>query len=191
MCGCIYMMILSSSITTWIGDFLACMGGCLGCYTKPGPIIAVDEPSKGLRIRGRTVKKPSVSEDFWSTSTCDMENSTFQSHGSISSISTSNQTLSHSSGTGSTGSHSEFTNHGLLLWNQTRLQWRGSGRYGNGTQQIQEPRLSWNATYENLLGTNKRFSQPVPLAVSLLCNIVVWISFFTSLPVVTHCCLTA
>ena len=27
---------------------------------------------------------------------------------------------------------------------------------------------SWNATYENLLGTNKPLPQPIPLSVSLL-----------------------
>ena len=31
----------------------------------------------------------------------------------------------------------------------------------------------WNATYEGLLGTNRRFSQPIPLSVSLLCCKVV------------------
>ncbi|KAI3894056.1 hypothetical protein MKW92_026074, partial [Papaver armeniacum] len=52
---------------------------CLGCCTKPAPIIVVDDPSKGLRIQGRTVKKPSISEDFWSTSTCKMDNGAIRS----------------------------------------------------------------------------------------------------------------
>uniref|UniRef100_A0A5B7A2M0 Gag1-like clamp domain-containing protein n=1 Tax=Davidia involucrata TaxID=16924 RepID=A0A5B7A2M0_DAVIN len=125
------MMVLYGSFTSWISDCLACMGSCLGRCAKPSPIIAVDEPSKGLRIQGRTVKKPSVSEDFWSTSTCEMDNSAVQSQRSISSISISNQSLSHCSGTGSTSNPSEFINHGLLLWNQTRLQWIGSKRSEN------------------------------------------------------------
>lgn len=72
----------------------------------------MDEPSKGLRIQGRLVKKPSISEDFWSTSTYEMENSTIQSQRSLSSISVSNQVLSQNIGTGSTSNHSEFVNHG-------------------------------------------------------------------------------
>ncbi|KAI9123538.1 hypothetical protein K1719_004838 [Acacia pycnantha] len=36
---------------------------------KPTPIIAVDEPAKGLRIRGQTVRKPTISVGFWSSST--------------------------------------------------------------------------------------------------------------------------
>ncbi|KAF8409428.1 hypothetical protein HHK36_005504 [Tetracentron sinense] len=82
--------------------------GCLGCFTKATPIIAVDEPSKGLKIQGWTVKEPSISEDFWSTSTCEMDNSAVQSQRSVSSSSTSNQILDHHSGTGSQNNPSEF-----------------------------------------------------------------------------------
>ncbi|XP_057509220.1 uncharacterized protein LOC130791916 isoform X1 [Actinidia eriantha] len=153
-------MILHSSFTDWFDHFLACVGGCFGCCTKPAPIIAVDEPSKGLRIQGQMVKKPSASEDFWSTSTYDLDYSAVQSQRSISSISISNQSLSQSA---TSSNHSEFVNHGLLLWNQTRLQWIGNKRSDNHGQ-VHKPRLSWNVTYESLLGTNKRFSQPVPLS---------------------------
>ncbi|XP_026454544.1 uncharacterized protein LOC113355810 isoform X2 [Papaver somniferum] len=148
--------------------------GCLGCCTKPAPIIAVDEPSKGLRIQGRTVKKPSISEDFWSTSTCEMDNSAIQSQRSVSSISTSNQTLDSQSGAGSTSNPPEFVNHGLLLWNQTRQQWIGNRNSGNPTPQVQEPRLSWNATYDSLLGTNKLFPQPIPLSEMVDFLVDVW-----------------
>nr|GMD76917.1 uncharacterized protein LOC109184044 isoform X1 [Ipomoea batatas] len=138
--------------------------GCFGCCGKSQPIIAVDEPSKGLRIQGRLVKKPSISEDFWSTSTYEMENSTIQSQRSLSSISVSNQVLSQNIGTGSTSNHSEFVNHGkftafsessfnqntsphlfstfdcYLLWNQTSLQWLGSKKTEN-QRQVREPIL--------------------------------------------------
>ncbi|KAF3777710.1 hypothetical protein EJ110_NYTH28256 [Nymphaea thermarum] len=67
--------------------------GCLGCCSTPTPITAVDEPSKGLKIQGRRVKKAGLTEDFWSTSTYEMENSGVQSQRSISSISISNQIL--------------------------------------------------------------------------------------------------
>ncbi|XP_042489407.1 uncharacterized protein LOC122069458 isoform X3 [Macadamia integrifolia] len=147
--------------------------GCLGCCTKPAPIIAVDEPSKGLRIQGRTVKKPSVSEDFWSSSTCEMDNSAVQSH-SFSSISTSNQTLDPHGGPSSSSNPPEFVNHGLLLWNQTRQQWVGHKRPENRTQQVREPRLSWNATYDSLLGTNKPFPHPIPLAEMVDFLVDIW-----------------
>ncbi|XP_059637958.1 uncharacterized protein LOC132279910 isoform X2 [Cornus florida] len=119
------------------------------------------------------VKKPSVSEDFWSTSTCDMDNSAFQSQRSISSIGISNQSLSNSSGTGSTSNHSEFINHGLLLWNQMRLQWIENNRSEN-QEQVREPRLSCNASYENLLGTNKRFFRPIPLSEMVDFLVDIW-----------------
>eukprot|EP00262_Sarcandra_glabra_P018494 TRINITY_DN665_c0_g2_i1.p1 TRINITY_DN665_c0_g2~~TRINITY_DN665_c0_g2_i1.p1 ORF type:complete len:161 (-),score=26.58 TRINITY_DN665_c0_g2_i1:240-722(-) len=148
--------------------------GCLGCCTKPTPIIAVDEPSKGLKIQGRTINKPTVSEDFWSTSTYEMENSGVQSQRSISSMSTSNQTLDSHSASGSSSNPPEFVNHGLLLWNQTRQQWIGNRRPENRTQQVREPMLSWNASYDSLLGTNKPFPQPVPLSEMVDFLVDIW-----------------
>ncbi|KAE9462696.1 hypothetical protein C3L33_05383, partial [Rhododendron williamsianum] len=136
--------------------------GCFGCCIKPTPITAVDEPSKGLRIQGQTVKKRSASDDFWSTSTYEMDNSAVQSQRSMSSISVSNQSLSYSFGTGSSSNHSEFVNHGLLLWNQTRLQWSGNRKTENH-RPVRKPRLSWDGPCENMLGSNERCPQPIPL----------------------------
>ncbi|XP_073116739.1 uncharacterized protein [Elaeis guineensis] len=166
-------MLLSRSVSSWISQLLACMGGCLGCCAKPTPIIAVDEPSKGLKIQGRTIKKPSMSDDFWSTSTYEMENSGVQSQRSISSISISAQNLDHH-GAGSTSNPSEFINHGLLLWNQTRQQWIGNKRHETQLQHVREPRLSWNATYDSLLGINKPFPQPIPLSEMVDFLVDIW-----------------
>ncbi|KAI7982133.1 hypothetical protein LOK49_LG15G00167 [Camellia lanceoleosa] len=86
--------------------------GCLGCCTKPPLIIVANKPSKRLRIRGRTVKKSSISEDFWSTSTCETDNSIVQSQRSGSSMSTSNPPLDPHSSAGSMSNPTEFVNHG-------------------------------------------------------------------------------
>ncbi|KAJ6798603.1 uncharacterized protein M6B38_275035 [Iris pallida] len=167
-------VVLTSSVYSWIGHLFVCMGGCLGCCTKPAPITAVDEPSKGLRIQGRAVTKPSVSEDIWSTSTYEMDNSRVQSQRSVSSISTSTQILDHHGGVGSTSNPPEFVNHGLLLWNETRQQWLAQRKSETRTQQLREPRLSWNATYDSLLGTNKPFPRPIPLAEMVDFLVDVW-----------------
>ncbi|KVH93822.1 hypothetical protein Ccrd_004126 [Cynara cardunculus var. scolymus] len=95
--------------------------GCFGCCSKSRPITAVDEPSKGLRIQGQTVKKSTLSDDFWSTSTCDIDFSAVQSQRSLSSISISNVSLSQSSGTTSAGIQSEFVNHGKFSSLQLQL----------------------------------------------------------------------
>ncbi|XXG45722.1 hypothetical protein AAC387_Pa02g0723 [Persea americana] len=166
-------MLFIRSFSAWIRRILACMGGCLGCCSKATPIIAVDAPSKGLKVQGRTVRKPSLSEDFWSSSTYEMENSGVQSQRSVSSISTSNQTLD-SHGAGNSSNPSEFVNHGLLLWTQTRQQWIGNKRKENQVQQVHEPRLSWNATYDSLLGTNKPFPQPIPLSEMVDFLVDIW-----------------
>uniref|UniRef100_A0A0D9YNW0 Gag1-like clamp domain-containing protein n=1 Tax=Oryza glumipatula TaxID=40148 RepID=A0A0D9YNW0_9ORYZ len=52
---------------------------------------------------------------------------------------------------------------GLLLWNQTRQQWVGNRRHNSQRQQPREPKISWNATYESLLGSTKPFPQAIPL----------------------------
>lgn len=167
-------MMFSSSFGAWISHFVACMGGCFGRCAKSQPVIAVDEPSKGLRIQGRLVKKNSISEDFWSTSTCEMDNSTIQSQRSISSISVSNQSLLNQfNGTGNSSNHSEFVNHGYLRWNQIRLQWIGNKKSEN-RKQMREPILSWNVAYESLLGANKRFPQPVPLSEMVDFLVDIW-----------------
>ncbi|KAK3043727.1 hypothetical protein RJ639_001923 [Escallonia herrerae] len=119
--------------------------GCLGCCIKPPHIIAVDEPSKGLTAQGQRVNKASLTEDFWSTSTCEMDNSAVQSQRSVSSISASNQTVDPHSSAGS--NPPEFVNSGkfilgLLLWNQTRQQWIGNKGSQKRTQ-AREPRLRW------------------------------------------------
>lgn len=92
--------------------------GCLGCYNKPTLITSVGEQSKGPKVKCETVKKPSISEDFWTTSTCDMDYSAVQSQGSISSISIANQnqTLDQHGGSGSINNVSEFVNHGKFSW---------------------------------------------------------------------------
>uniref|UniRef100_A0A2P2LX39 Uncharacterized protein MANES_11G055800 n=1 Tax=Rhizophora mucronata TaxID=61149 RepID=A0A2P2LX39_RHIMU len=113
---------------------------CFGRIKKPTLITSVEQ-SKDLKTQGRIVKKPSLSDDFWTTSPCDMDNSAAQSQGSISSISTINQTLDPNGGPGSTSNTSEFVNHGLLLWNQTRQRWVGNRRSANWPQQPREPKL--------------------------------------------------
>ncbi|KAJ7958773.1 DUF4050 family protein [Quillaja saponaria] len=127
------------------------------------PVIkSVDEPSKGQKVQGQTVKKYDISEDFWSSSTFEMDNTANLSQRIISSISTSNQISDPQSRASSQSNPPEFVNHGLLLWNETRQQWVGS-RMTRSRMQVREPRISWNATYGSLLGTNKRFAQPIPL----------------------------
>ncbi|KAK1312429.1 hypothetical protein QJS10_CPA07g00675 [Acorus calamus] len=104
-----------------------------------------------------------------------MENSGVHSQRSISSISTSTQTFDPHGGQGSSSSNpSEFMNHGRLLWNQTRQQWVGNRKPENRVQQVKEPRLSWNTTYDSLLGTNKSFPQPIPLSEMIDFLVDVW-----------------
>lgn len=71
------------------------------------------------------MRKPITSDGFWSSSPCDLDNSTIQSQRSISSVSTLNQILYQSNGTSTAGTDPEFVNQGLFHWNQSRHQWVG------------------------------------------------------------------
>ncbi|KAG2379766.1 uncharacterized protein HKW66_Vig0165450 [Vigna angularis] len=149
--------------------------GCVGCYKRPTLSATVDVPSKGVATKGNSVRKPSSSEDFWTTSTHDMDNSAVQSQGSISSASLTNQAVvPHASSSKNSSNPTEFVNHGLILWNQTRQRWVGNKKSENRTQQLREPKLSWNATYESLLGSNKPFRQPIPLAEMVDFLVDIW-----------------
>jgi len=106
-----------------------------------------------------------------------MENRSVQSQASISSVNTSLQSLDTSAGVSSSDPPTEFVNHGLNLWNQSRQHWVGSKKQTSKGKQTRDLKLShrgfsiidsfwpcsWNTTYDSLLGSNKAFAQPVPL----------------------------
>uniref|UniRef100_A0A803NLP4 DUF4050 domain-containing protein n=1 Tax=Cannabis sativa TaxID=3483 RepID=A0A803NLP4_CANSA len=97
--------------------------GCFGCFTKPSLIIAVDEPSKGLTIQGKAATKASFSEDIWSSSTIEMDNSGFHSQRSIS-LGTSNHV---SDPHATSSSPREFVNHGKshsLASDKAAMAWK-------------------------------------------------------------------
>ncbi|KAL6972848.1 hypothetical protein U1Q18_027022 [Sarracenia purpurea var. burkii] len=148
--------------------------GCLGSDNKPQLINLNDESLKRPKLQGRRKSNLSISEDFWTSSVCEMDNSALQSLGSISSISTSTLTIDpHGSSSGNTPS--EFVNHGLLLWSQTRQKWIGNKKSSeNSSQQLREPKLSWNATYDSLLGSNKPFPQSIPLSEMIDFLVDIW-----------------
>ncbi|XP_047322414.1 uncharacterized protein LOC124926263 [Impatiens glandulifera] len=144
---------------------------CFGCCSKAPLIISVDEqPSKEIKVGGQKGKKTSMSMDF-STSTYDIDNSVPQSQRSMSFIGTSNPLPDLHTTTGCT-STTEFVNHGLSLWNQTRKQW--VGKKGSHNRKGAKHKLSLNTSYESLLGTNKQFPNPIPLPQMIDFLVGVW-----------------
>lgn len=78
---------------------------CFGRGNKPPPAIS------GNNLNSRM---PSMSDDFWSTSTCDLDEMlTLQSRQS-SFISTTNHNHNHGGVTDNLSNHSDFVNHGKL-----------------------------------------------------------------------------
>ncbi|XP_022001028.1 uncharacterized protein LOC110898542 isoform X2 [Helianthus annuus] len=98
-----------------------------------------------------------------------MDNSIPQSQISASSMSNAPVDAQSSSG----NNPSEFVNRGLLLWNQTRQQWIGD-KEPDHSKKARPPIISWKATYDNLLGTNKPFSRPIPLPEMVNFLVDIW-----------------
>ncbi|KAK9058900.1 hypothetical protein SSX86_023745 [Deinandra increscens subsp. villosa] len=143
--------------------------GCLGCPKVPF-MTNVKKPT-GIAEKDSITNKASVVQDFWSSSTYEMDNSAAQSQLSASSVSMSNPNLD---GHCSSGSNPpEFVNRGLLLWNQTRQQWNGD-KGSSHRKKAREPAISWNATYDNLLGSNKPFPKSIPLPEMVKFLVDVW-----------------
>ncbi|XP_057550850.1 uncharacterized protein LOC130828850 isoform X1 [Amaranthus tricolor] len=166
-------MTVYDSFASWINSFLACIGSCLGGCTKPNRASTVDDNlPKGLQCQGLVVEKQSQSDDFWGTSTGDLD--TFGlSQRSLSSLSTSNVSFYSDLGSASLSSHNDFVNHGLLLWTQLRLQWIGATK-SNEDHQALGPTISLNATYDSLLSSRERFRRPIPLSEMVEFLVDVW-----------------
>ncbi|KAJ6924754.1 hypothetical protein NC652_017892 [Populus alba x Populus x berolinensis] len=155
--------------------------GCFGCCAKPPTISEADATSKGLRGQERLVKKYSMSDDFWSTSTGEMENSAVHSQGSLSSISTLNQPLDPCCNAGSTSNPPEFINRGKfksLTESFFLVKYKNFASLSpflfHSAILFTDASVSWNATYESLLGSNRPFSRPVPLAEMVDFLVDVW-----------------
>ncbi|KAK7311874.1 hypothetical protein RJT34_10315 [Clitoria ternatea] len=162
-------------VPPWLCQILTFMGGCFGCFPKPSGILSMDEASKGQQTQGQAMNKDNRSEDFWSSSALEVDQSALQSQRSLSSIVTPTHASDPQSSAGIQIDSPEFVNHGLLLWNQTRQQWVGNRRAGNKKHvSLGEPRISWNATYESLLGTSKPFPQPIPLGEMVDFLVDIW-----------------
>ncbi|XP_073296826.1 uncharacterized protein [Primulina huaijiensis] len=155
------------SIGALVLYLFACMGGCLGCDTKPKLISAADDPLKGQNSQVWKASKTSRSESFFTTRTCEMDNSNASLDGCVS--------LTHDAlGASTSAKPSEFVNHGFLLWNQSRQKWTGNKRPESRSQQLLEPKLSWNATYDSLLSSNKPFRKPIPLGEMVDFLVDIW-----------------
>ncbi|KAL8255920.1 hypothetical protein R6Q59_030987 [Mikania micrantha] len=142
--------------------------GCLGCCTKT-PFVTTDNKLTENLGKGQLTRKRSIFEDFCSSSTYEMDYSLPQSQ--ISASSTSNAAVDAQCWSGS--NPSEFVNRGLLLWNQTRQQWIGT-MAPEHNKKTRQSVISWNATYDNLLGSNKPFSRPIPLPEMVTFLVDIW-----------------
>ncbi|KAL7594420.1 hypothetical protein Lser_V15G28191 [Lactuca serriola] len=174
------------SVSSCVCKIIELMGRCLGCCTKPSFVTTDNNPTgkpqdtnnnnnNNINNNNNKNKKPSILEDFYSSSTYDMDSSLHYSQ--ITATSATNLPLDHNTQSTSSTNPSEFINHGFLLWNQTRQQWIGE-KTVEKNKKAREPVISWairwNATYDNLLGTNKPFAKPIPLPEMVNFLVDIW-----------------
>ncbi|ESW09017.1 hypothetical protein PHAVU_009G093300 [Phaseolus vulgaris] len=111
-----------------------------------------------------------ISEDFWSSSALEIDQWAFQSQKSISSIVMPSDPQSSS---GIQIDSPEFVNDGLLIFNQVRRHWVGKRKPRN-KKEVGEHIVSWNASYESLMGTDKPFPRPIPLGEMVDFLVDIW-----------------
>ncbi|CAK9212463.1 unnamed protein product [Sphagnum troendelagicum] len=66
-----------------------------------------------------------------------------------------------------------FVNHALILWTEKRREWVGSQQQSR-PEEPREPVIGWSTTYEDLLGVNRLFPQPIPLPEMVDFLVDVW-----------------
>ncbi|KAI3792058.1 hypothetical protein L2E82_05927 [Cichorium intybus] len=161
------------SISSCVCNIIEFMGRCLGCYTTKSSFVTTHNNNQTGKSQDTNNNRPSILEDFYSSSTYDMESTLSQYQ--ITASSTTN--LPFDTQSTSSTNPSQFTNHGFLLWNQTRQQWIGD-KPREQNKKPREPVISWairwNATYDNLLGTNKPFARPIPLPEMVNFLVDIW-----------------
>ncbi|KAJ3694216.1 hypothetical protein LUZ60_009696 [Juncus effusus] len=169
-----------ASCSGWIDNLIDSIRNCLGFDESAAQSPRVVNGNGNRNGNGaRTVQQPLLYDDFLSSSTHGMERNINNNGGSNGNrIESIERMISVSSidqnGEGSNGSNpDEFVNRGLLLWNKTRKEWIQSEKYTRKSREF-ETRISWNATYENLLGTNRPFHRPIPLTEMVDFLVDVW-----------------
>ncbi|KAI4351484.1 hypothetical protein L6164_005850 [Bauhinia variegata] len=68
----------------------------------------------------------------------------------------------HSNGKQNLKQISTFVNHAAIAWHEDRRKWVGDkSKYPS--KMPKDPIISWSTSYEELLSTNERFAEPIPL----------------------------
>ncbi|XP_024384128.1 uncharacterized protein [Physcomitrium patens] len=139
-------------------------GNCFGRFTKSQKLdLGSTKDSLGAD-KGETVP---LNNSFETSSSNEMENNGISAHHLRPSSSISaNHHISETRASAENDANSPFVNHALKMWTERRREWLRN-RERPRPAQHREPVISWSTTYEDLLGTSRPFSQPIPLPVSV------------------------
>ncbi|KAJ7514198.1 hypothetical protein O6H91_23G032600 [Diphasiastrum complanatum] len=143
---------------------------CVGDFSKPSPTTTIDKSKKQNALKRGAYGHPPPQKEWWSSS--DMENNLNSRSSRLSTSSVGNQEH-RGNNHNPNPSTSSFVNHALNLWNEQRREWVGD-RSNRQLQQRREPVISWSATYDELLGTSRPFSERIPLAEMIDFLVDVW-----------------
>ncbi|XP_071734586.1 uncharacterized protein [Rutidosis leptorrhynchoides] len=66
-----------------------------------------------------------------------------------------------------------FFNQGVIAWNEGRRRWIGD--QSQKPQRLsKDPIISWSTTYDDLLSTSKKFTEPIPLSEMVDFLVDIW-----------------
>jgi len=136
------------------------MGGCIGNLSK-----CQSSPDSKLKasLRKKSHHSPVGKRRQCSSGLEAMENNAsipVSIEGNISSL--PNSIANDSKMSVENGKDTSFINHAAIAWAEMRSQWTGDkGKVPK--EAAREPIISWCTTYDDLLSTSERFSQPIPL----------------------------
>ncbi|KAM3283021.1 hypothetical protein P3S67_026666 [Capsicum chacoense] len=66
-----------------------------------------------------------------------------------------------------------FVNHAAIAWHENRRKWVGDVSR-KSERMPKDPIISWSTTYEDLLSTTDRFSEPIPLTEMVDFLVDIW-----------------
>jgi len=158
--------------------------GCLGGYVRPPPAALPEKVPQRKhrrwskrRVRGQSAHSP---QSWWMSSSNEMDDHSVLNSRSLQKLSKATNFCqdagSHRNNTNNNNSNnSTFVNHALMSWNEQRRDWVAKKtKEQPQSQDLREPVIGWSTTYEELLGTSRPFSKPVPLTEMVDFLVDVW-----------------
>ncbi|KAG0567399.1 hypothetical protein M758_7G145800 [Ceratodon purpureus] len=152
-----------------------CMYGCGNCFGRFTKSQKLDSRSTQDYLGQDKGEEVPLNNPLETSSSNEMENNGSNSRQQRSSSSaTANHRVPEIRPIAENDANIPYVNHALRMWTERRREWVGSRDRPRPAVQHREPVISWSTTYEDLLGTSRPFTQPIPLPEMVDFLVDVW-----------------